>query len=144
MTVRISAARERAEGEKRVALDPTVSAKLAALGASVQMERGAGEAARFPDAAYESVTFHDRDGLLAATDLLVTVAPPAVEDIEKLPEGATVLGFFHAHKQPELVRALNARKITAFAMELIPRISRAQSMDALSSQAAVEIGRAHV
>ncbi|MFN4263006.1 MAG: NAD(P) transhydrogenase subunit alpha [Thioalkalivibrionaceae bacterium] len=137
MTVRISVACERADGEKRVALDPVVATKLAALGARVQMEHGAGLEARFPDAAYEGVSFFDRDALLVATDLLLTVAPPGVGDVERLPEGATVIGFFHAHRNPALVQALNARRITSFAMELVPRISRAQSMDALSSQAAV-------
>jgi H+-translocating NAD(P) transhydrogenase subunit alpha len=137
MSLKLSVPKETASGERRVALDPAVAARFAQLGVAVQIERGAGLAAHFPDAAYASVSVLERDALYQASDLMVRVAPPTVEEIERLPEGSTVVGFFHAHRSPELVRALQRRGILSFAMELIPRISRAQSMDALSSQAAV-------
>ena len=137
MPVRLSVPKEGASGERRVALDPTAATRLSQMGLSVQIERGAGAAARFPDDAYPDATVLDAAELYGQTDIMVRVAPPTAEEIHSLPEGSTLIGFFHAHRSPEVVAALKERKILSFAMELIPRISRAQSMDALSSQAAV-------
>jgi NAD(P) transhydrogenase subunit alpha len=133
----MSVPKETASGERRVALDPVVAGRFAQMGITVQLERGAGAAAHFPDVAYETATLLDTETAYGATDLMVRVAPPTVAEIERLPEGATLVGFFHAHRSPDVVAALQKRRILSFAMELIPRISRAQSMDALSSQAAV-------
>jgi H+-translocating NAD(P) transhydrogenase subunit alpha len=137
MSVRMSVPKETASGERRVALDPVVAARFAQMGVTVQLERGAGAAAHFPDAAYETATLLETEAVYGATDLMVRVAPPTVAEIERLPEGATLVGFFHAHRSPDVIAALQKRRILSFAMELVPRISRAQSMDALSSQAAV-------
>jgi H+-translocating NAD(P) transhydrogenase subunit alpha len=137
MSVRMSVPKETASGERRVALDPVVAARFAQMGVTVQLERGAGAAAHFPDAAYETATLLETEAVYGATDLMVRVAPPTVAEIERLPEGATLVGFFYAHRSPDVVAALQKRRILSFAMELVPRISRAQSMDALSSQAAV-------
>jgi H+-translocating NAD(P) transhydrogenase subunit alpha len=137
MSVRMSVPKETASGERRVALDPVVAARFAQMGITVQLERGAGAAAHFPDAAYETATLLETEAVYGATDLMVRVAPPTVAEIERLPEGATLVGFFHAHRSPDVIAALQKRRILSFAMELVPRISRAQSMDALSSQAAV-------
>jgi H+-translocating NAD(P) transhydrogenase subunit alpha len=137
MPVRLSVPKESASGERRVALDPTAAARFSQMGLSVQIETGAGTAARFPDDAYPDATVLDSAELYGQTDIMVRVAPPTAEEVRSLPEGATLVGFFHAHRSPEVVAALKERKILSFAMELIPRISRAQSMDALSSQAAV-------
>ncbi|MFI4905934.1 MAG: NAD(P) transhydrogenase subunit alpha [Steroidobacterales bacterium] len=138
MPVTIGGLRERAPGETRVSLVPEIAEKFAALGARVLLERGAGVSAQFPDAGYKSVEWADSsEAVLAAADVLLTVQPLTVTQIQALKPGAVVIGFMQAHAQLDVVRALRDRQITAFAMELVPRISRAQSMDALSSQAAI-------
>jgi NAD(P) transhydrogenase subunit alpha len=138
MPVTIGVLKETVRGENRVAVVPEVATRLAAQGARVLIERGAGTAARFPDTQFKDATFADgADAVLAAADLLFTVQPPDVATVAKLKPGAVVAGFLAPHNQAPLVRALKERKVTSFAMELVPRISRAQSMDALSSQAAV-------
>jgi len=138
MPVTIGGLRERAPGETRVSLVPEIAEKFAALGARVLLERGAGVSAQFPDAGYKNVEWADSsEAVLAAADVLLTVQPLTVTQIQALKPGAVVIGFMQAHAQLDVVRALRDRQITAFAMELVPRISRAQSMDALSSQAAI-------
>jgi NAD(P) transhydrogenase subunit alpha len=138
MPVTIGVLKETVRGENRVAMSPEVATRLLALGAKVLIERDAGAAARFPDALFKDASFADTaDAVLAASDLLFTVQPPGAAVVARLKPGAVVAGFLSPHSQAELVRALKAQKLTGFAMELVPRISRAQSMDALSSQAAV-------
>jgi NAD(P) transhydrogenase subunit alpha len=138
MPVTIGGLRERTPGETRVSLVPEIADKLAALGARVLLERGAGVSAQFPDALYKNVEWADSpEAVLAAADVLLTVQPLSVAQIQLLKPGAVVIGFMQAHAQLGMVRALRDRQITGFAMELVPRISRAQSMDALSSQAAI-------
>jgi H+-translocating NAD(P) transhydrogenase subunit alpha len=138
MPVTIGGLQEHAPGETRVSLVPEIADKFAALGARLLLERGAGVSAQFPDALYKKVEWADSaEAVLAAADVLLTVQPPTVAQIRLLKPGAVVIGFMQAHAQLEMVRALVERQITAFAMELVPRISRAQSMDALSSQAAI-------
>jgi NAD(P) transhydrogenase subunit alpha len=138
MPVTIGVLKETVRGENRVAVVPEVATRLAALGAKLLIERGAGTAARYPDAAYKDVGFADSaDAVLAESDLLFTVQPPGAALVARLKPGSVVAGFLAPHAQIPLVRALCERHITGFAMELVPRISRAQSMDALSSQAAV-------
>jgi NAD(P) transhydrogenase subunit alpha len=138
MPVTIGALRERVPGETRVALVPEIADKLAAAGARVLIERGAGISAQFPDALYKNVEWADSaQTILSSADVLLTVQPLSVAEIQSLRPGTVVIGFMQAHSQTEAVKALRDRQITAFAMELVPRISRAQSMDALSSQAAI-------
>ncbi|HEY7739795.1 MAG TPA: NAD(P) transhydrogenase subunit alpha [Steroidobacteraceae bacterium] len=138
MPVTIGVLRETVRGENRVAIVPEVATRLAAQGARILVERGAGAAARFPDTAYKDVSFADSaDAVIAGSDVLLTVQPPDPSVVSRLKPGAIVAGFLAPHAQAALVRALRERRITSFAMELVPRISRAQSMDALSSQAAV-------
>jgi len=138
MPVTIGALRESAPNETRVALVPEVADKLARDGARVVMERGAGERARFPDSLYKSVVWADgAQSVLAGSDVILTVQPLTVGQIEQLKPSAVVIGFMQPHARASEVRALVARGITSFAMELVPRISRAQSMDALSSQASI-------
>ena len=138
MPVTIGGLRERAPGETRVSLVPEIADKFAALGARVLLERGAGVSAQFPDALYKNVEWAENpEAVLAAADVLLTVQPLSVAQIQALKPGAVVIGFMQAHAQLDMVRALRERQITGFAMELVPRISRAQSMDALSSQAAI-------
>ncbi len=138
MPVTIGGLRERAPGETRVSLVPEIADKFAALGARVLLERGAGVSAQFPDALYKKVEWADSaEAVLAAADVLLTVQPLNLAQIQALKPGAVVIGFMQAHAQLDMVRALREHQITGFAMELVPRISRAQSMDALSSQAAI-------
>jgi NAD(P) transhydrogenase subunit alpha len=138
MAVTIGALRESVPGETRVSLVPEVAEKLAAAGARVLIERGAGSAAQFPDALYKRVEWADSAAaVLAQADVLLTVQPPDLAQINALRPGSVVIGYMQAHARAEEVKALRDRKICAFAMEFVPRISRAQSMDALSSQAAI-------
>jgi NAD(P) transhydrogenase subunit alpha len=137
MPVTIGALAECAPGEKRVSLVPEIAGKFAAAGARVLIEKGAGVAAQFPDALFKNVQWSDAATILAESDVLLTVQPPTLAQIGALKSGAVVIGFMQAHARAAEVRAMKDRGITSFAMEFVPRISRAQSMDALSSQAAV-------
>src|SRR5579885_184355 len=138
MPVTLGALRERAPQETRVSLVPEVVTKFTRSGARVLMERGAGERSNFPDRLYEGLEWVDTaPQVLERADLLLTVQPPSVELIERLRPSAIVVGHLQPHARAAEVRALRDRKITSFAVELVPRISRAQSMDALSSQAAI-------
>jgi NAD(P) transhydrogenase subunit alpha len=137
MAVVVGVLKETAANETRVALVPEIAAKLKALGARVLMERGAGAQAHFPDAAYADAEVSDASTILSSADVLLCVQPPSVEVVAGVKEGAVIIGYMQAYARPELVRALKTRRVTSFAMELVPRISRAQSMDALSSQASV-------
>ena len=138
MPVTIGALRESAPGETRVSIVPEVAGKLAAAGARVLIERGAGVSAQFPDALYQKIEWADTAAaVLAQADILLTVQPPTLAQIEALRPGSVVIGFMQAHARKQEVKALRDKRITSFAMELVPRISRAQSMDALSSQASI-------
>lgn len=137
MPTSIAVLREMQPNERRVALTPEVAKKLKARGASLVAERGAGEPASFPDAAYKDVEFAEAAEVAARADVLLVVQPPTLETIGRLKSGAVVFGFLQPHLSPERTRALRDRGITAFALELLPRTTRAQAMDVLSSQAAV-------
>jgi NAD(P) transhydrogenase subunit alpha len=138
MPVTIGVLRESVPGETRVGVVPEVADKLAATGARVLIERGAGVSAQFPDASYKNVAWADSAAaVLAQADILLTVQPPSLAQIDALRPGTVLIGFMQAHARAAEVKALCARRVTSFAMEFVPRISRAQSMDALSSQAAV-------
>jgi H+-translocating NAD(P) transhydrogenase subunit alpha len=137
MAIVIGALRETAPGETRSALVPEVAKKFAALGATICAEHGFAESARIPDSRFEGVEFLGREEVVGRADVLLTVNPPPLETAAGLREGAVLVGLMQPHRSDELVGLLRDRKITSFAMELVPRISRAQSMDALSSQAAV-------
>jgi NAD(P) transhydrogenase subunit alpha len=145
--------RETHEGESRAALMPESVKKLVALNTTVLVERNAGLAAARTDDDYREAGAEisaDRDALLANADVLAVVNRPSAEDFARLKTGAVVSGFLRPLDEPAaLVPALN-RGITTFSVELIPRITRAQAMDALSSMAtvagykAVLIGAAHI
>jgi H+-translocating NAD(P) transhydrogenase subunit alpha len=138
MPVTIGALRESAPSETRVSLTPEIAEKLAKEGVQVLVERGAGERARFPDSLYKSVAWADTAAaVLGAADVVLTVQPLSAAQIGLLKPEAIVIGFMQPHARAAEVRALKERGVTAFAMELVPRISRAQSMDALSSQASI-------
>lgn len=136
MPINIAVVRERASGESRVALVPETAKKFAALGASLLMEQSAGIDSHFLDSDYAGVTMVD--GIPEAygrADLILRVNPPSTAEIAAMPEGAVLIGLLKPYEDKARLAALNARRITAFSLELLPRISRAQSMDALSSQA---------
>jgi NAD(P) transhydrogenase subunit alpha len=135
MAVVVGILTETAAKETRVAVVPEIATKLKTLGVRVLIERGAGANAHFPDALYTDAELSDAATILASADILLKVQPPSVTEVAALKKGAVVIGFMQAYARPDLVLALKERGITSFAMELVPRISRAQSMDALSSQA---------
>lgn len=129
--------KESAPGECRVALVPEVAAKFTAAGAQVLMERGAGVLAQFPDASFKDVEWVDTaDAVLNRADILLKVQPPTLDEVAQMKTGATLVCFMYGHLRLEVVKALRDKQVTVLATELVPRISRAQSMDALSSQAA--------
>ena len=136
MPLTVGVLKETLQGETRVALTPEIVQKLQKLGITITMEKGAGEAVGILDGDYEGVDFADADTVLAKSDLLFTVQPINDASIGKLRDGTAVAGLMYGHINKDLVAALKSKNITGFAMELIPRISRAQSMDVLSSQAA--------
>jgi NAD(P) transhydrogenase subunit alpha len=135
--MQIGVPKESVAGERRVALVPEVVRKLVAQGHEVVVERGAGAAAMIPDAQFEEAgaVLADDPGAVYGADVVVSVAPPTAEEIARLKKGGVVIGFLAPLTNAEGVRALAAAGVTSFAMEAVPRISRAQSMDALSSQA---------
>ena len=138
MPLTIGVLKETASNETRVALVPEVLAKFTALGVNVQIESGAGQGARIPDTQFDGAEIVANSGsVLASCDLLMKVQPPTPAEIANLKSGAVVVGYMQAYQQHDVVKAMCERNITSFSVELIPRISRAQSMDALSSQAAV-------
>ena len=132
---RVGVPRESRAGERRVALVPKVVEKLAGRGLQIVVEPGAGVGALMPDQLYleAGATIGDPWD----TDVVVKVAPPTDEEIGRLRRGTVLIGFLAPRSDPEIGAKLRAAGVQAFAMEAIPRISRAQSMDALSSQANV-------
>jgi len=151
MYVNVAVLRETQPHERRVALMPSVVPKLIKLGAKLYMQCGAGNAIQLPDSAYKDVAFvKERRRLVNDADVVLAVQPPAIDVVDAMKEGAILVSFIYAEKQPALVQKLLDKKITCFAMERVPRISRAQSMDALSSQSAlagyyaVQLGATHL
>ena len=138
MAVKIAVLKETQAGERRVSLVPVVVAKLVKLGAELHMQSNAGLALGLSDSAYAGVACEpDLLRLVADADVVMAVQPPAAETVRAMKPGTILICFVYAGRQRELVALLRDRNITCFAMELVPRISRAQSLDALSSQAAL-------
>lgn len=138
--MKLAVAKEIEMGERRVALIPDTVAKLVKLGLEVWIEAGAGECAFFSDAAYESAgakIIADAAALWSGADVLLKVSPPKEHEIQWLREEAALISFLNPLADPALIERLAHRRVTALAMELIPRTTRAQSMDALSSQRSV-------
>ena len=134
--MRVGVPRERAEGERRVALVPELVSRLVDGGFEILVEPGAGEAASFPDASYEEAGARLENDPYQA-DAVVKVQGPSAGEAARLREGQVLIGFLQPLTDTEGVARLSERGVTAFAMESIPRITRAQPMDALSSQATV-------
>ncbi|MFM7559865.1 Re/Si-specific NAD(P)(+) transhydrogenase subunit alpha [Cylindrospermopsis raciborskii] len=143
--MKIAVAKEIEVSERRVSLVPDIVAKLVKQGLEISVESGAGEKAFFSDADYEAAgakIITDAAVLWGEADILLKVSPPQEredgrEEIDLLKPGAVLLSFLNPLGNPEIARKLAQRQITALSMELIPRTTRAQSMDALSSQASI-------
>jgi H+-translocating NAD(P) transhydrogenase subunit alpha len=129
--------RETAAGERRVALVPDLVAKLTGAGLEVLVEPGAGQAAGFLDASYAEKGARLAADALSQADIVLKVQPPTDAEISCLKEGATLIGLLQPYASAAAMKALAARKVTAFSMELLPRITRAQPMDALSAMSTV-------
>jgi len=132
----VAVPKETAAGETRVALTPDAAKRLAGKGVTIRVERGAGEAAGYLDPVYQEAgcELTDRAAALAG-DIILTIQPPA--DPEALREGAVLIGLFWPLTAPDVVQAFARRKLTSFSLDLLPRITRAQSMDVLSSMSTV-------
>ena len=138
MYVNVAVLKETQPNERRVALTPSVVPKLIKLGGKLHMQVEAAQSIRLTDADFKDVAMvADRVAMVRDADVVLAVRPPAIEVIDAMQPGAILVCFIYAANEPELVKHLLARRITCFAMERIPRISRAQSMDALSSQSAL-------
>lgn len=137
MTIRVCVPREIRAGEQRVALVPEVVKKLSALGVSVSLQSGAGELAGHGDSDYAADILSDEDALYGSADILLTVNPLQDAQIDKLKDGSILIGYMNPWSDLARFKRLQEKNISAFSMEMIPRISRAQAMDALSSQASI-------
>lgn len=143
--MKIAVAKEIEVSERRVALIPDVVSRLVKQGFDIWVEAGAGERSYFPDAEYEAVgaqILADREKLWREADIVLKVRPPQMDrdgrsEVDLLRDGSVLVGFMDPLGQPEIARRLANRRVTAFSMEMIPRTTRAQSMDALSSQASI-------
>ena len=134
----VAVPKEQTPGEQRVATVPEVVSKLTKSGLVVRIEHDAGTGAYYPDALYTAAgakIVSCRAELFNGATIVLCVQPPTVADVDMLAEGTIVIGFMNPTRNPEAIARMRDRKITAFALEFVPRITRAQSMDALSSQA---------
>ncbi|MCH8502984.1 MAG: NAD(P) transhydrogenase subunit alpha [Ectothiorhodospiraceae bacterium] len=139
MAIRVAVPKETAQGERRVALVPSLLKQYEKLeGVELLLEKGAGIESGFDDGDYEGVTIVDSaDELYEKADITLKVQPPTVEEAGKLREGSILMGFMAPHEGDTRLKTLTKNKVTSFSMELVPRITRAQAIDALSSQASI-------
>ena len=133
----VSIPKESALGERRVALVPELVPKLTKAGLEVIVQSGAGAAAGFLDPPYIDAGARIEPDVFENADVLLKVQPPTAAEIDRMKAGATLIGFLQPYTSVAEIRALAARRITAFSMELMPRITRAQPMDALSAMSTV-------
>jgi len=136
--MQIAVPSESLDSERRVALIPDAAKKLVRAGLTVNVGAGAGQRSGYQDADYEAVgatVVTNQDDMLANADMVLRVRKPSIEDVGKLKSGAIHISYLDPYNETALVDALAAANITALSMEMIPRTTRAQKMDALSSQA---------
>jgi len=138
MAYTIGVPKETATGERMVALVPEVVMRLTKAGATVNVEAGAGSSAHYPDADFEKAgaTITSREDAFAS-DIVVKVKPPSEEEIALLKQGAAYIGFMNPLDEPGISDSMSRRGTTALSMEMVPRISRAQKMDALSALSSI-------
>lgn len=140
IAVKIATPTETRPGERRVAMVPDASARLVAAGWEVAVQAGAGTRAHFADQGYidKGASVHESPAeLYGNADVVAKVQPPAAGEAEAIPEGAVLVSMMQPAQELDTLKVLSRRRVTAFSLDLLPRISRAQSMDALSSQATV-------
>lgn len=137
MPASVGVPRETEPGERRVALVPAMAAKLLAAGLNVIMERGAGFPSMYPDAEYEGVRLEQHARAVWQADIVLKVQPPSLPEVRLLREDGVLIGAMAPYAHPERTLALRDRGATVFSMELLPRLTRAQAMDVLSSQASL-------
>lgn len=138
MPICVAVPKEQTPAERRVALVPEIATRLVKLGVKVVIEKDMGKSAYFMDTAYQNAQLVDTaEQVYQQAEVILKVQPPTLAEIEQMKAGTVLIGFMAPHHYPERVAKLRDKKITSLAMELVPRISRAQSMDALSSQASV-------
>ena len=136
--MRIGVPRETHPGENRTPITPDVAKKLVALGAQVAIESGLGLGSGYADGEYTAAGAElatDREALLGAADLVLRLRKPELAEVSQLKNGAIHISFLDPFNEPELIHAFTAQAVTAISMEMIPRTTRSQKMDALSSQA---------
>ena len=138
MPIHLAVPNEILPGERRIALEPGIAKRLIAMGVEVSMEKGAALSAHFADDAFEGVKIVDTpQELYKNASVIFKVQPPTMEELDMMEPGTVVAGFMAPHKNEDLMHKMCEKSITTLAMELVPRITRAQSMDALSSQASI-------
>ncbi len=138
MPTRLVIPNEITPGERRIALAPEVAKKLTAKGVHIAMQQGAALSSYFKDEDFSDVeTVADAAALYKEADLIFKVMPPTLNELNQMKDGCTVVGFMVPSKNADMMKLMCDKKITSLAMELVPRITRAQSMDALSSQASI-------
>ena len=138
MPLKLGIPRETAKGERRVAIDPVVISKLTKLGVEIYIEKAAGKSALISDSQFSGATLvNDLKELSEKVDIMWRVQAPTSDEVKLMRNGTVLIGTLMAHNNIGMLKALQDKKITSFGMELIPRISRAQSMDVLSSQASI-------
>ena len=138
MPIRLAVPNEIAPGERRIALEPGVAKRLIDMGVEVCMEKGAALSSHFHDEAFEGVKIIDTpQELYKDADVIFKVQPPTLDELDMIRDGAVIVGFMAPHLNEDVTDKMVQKNITSLAMELVPRITRAQSMDALSSQAAI-------
>jgi len=138
MPIKLGIPRETAKGERRVAIDPFVIGRLSKMGVQIFIEKDAGKSALIPDSHFEGATMvANAKELSEKSDIIWRVQAPTADEVNLMRDGTVLISTLMAHNNIAMLKALEDKKITSFAMELIPRISRAQSMDVLSSQAAI-------
>jgi NAD(P) transhydrogenase subunit alpha len=138
--MKIGIPNEISNGERRVAIIPKIATQLLKDGHEVLIEAGSGEKAYFTDAEYEqagAVIVKDKQLLYSGADVIMKIQPPQKEEVEMMKDSSTYIGFLSSVLDAEFLNLMNQKNITSFAMEFIPRISRSQSMDALSSMASI-------
>lgn len=135
--VLVGVPKETVQGEHRVALNPDVAAQLIKMGVKVQVQKDAGLASYFTDDAYRAAGVDIVDNALSDADVVIKIQRPDASEISKMKEGAMLVSFLWAAQNRDTIDQLNTRKITALGMEAIPRITRAQKMDALSSMSSI-------
>jgi proton-translocating NAD(P)+ transhydrogenase subunit alpha len=135
--MRVGVPKETSPGERRVALVPELVPKLTGLGLEVSVQAGAGVAAGFPDLSYSAKGARVEPEVLAAADIVLKVRRPSADEINRLCPGSTLIGLLDPYAADDVIQRLAERRVTALAMELMPRIARAQPMDALSAMSAI-------